>query len=109
MKEKFPTDAPLEHGVGEDGIAILLEMMNPYPANRITVSDALSHLWTCLQKLNTIISNRLNINKSPCQTAKDQSLEERSPIVDSAAQVNSTLPFNIDGGDGETDQPITYP
>lgn len=100
-KRKFPTDALLEHGISKDGNAILLEMMNPYPANRITITDALSHLWTYLQELETIISIRPNIEKSPCQTATDQSLEERSPIANSTAPVNSALSFNIDEGDGE--------
>ncbi len=100
-KRQFRTDALLEYGVSKDGIAFVLEMMSPYPANRITATNALSHPWTCVQQLETTISIRPNIEKSPFQTATDQPVKDKSLIAKSTVQVNDTLSFNIDEGDGE--------
>ena len=63
LKRKFPTDTLLEHGVRKDGVNILLEMMNPYPADRITATEASSRPWTCVQELEVAISTHPSIEK----------------------------------------------
>lgn len=46
-KVSFPTDALNQNDVSRDGVAILSELMKPRPEDRMNVSGALLHSWTC--------------------------------------------------------------
>lgn len=46
----FPITALNQNASSKDGIAIISETMRPRPADRMNVSTALLHPWTCVQK-----------------------------------------------------------
>lgn len=49
-KISFPVDPLNQNNVSTDGIAIVSELMKPRPADRMNVSAALLHSWTCDQE-----------------------------------------------------------
>ena len=98
LKRKFPTDTLLEHGVSKDGVNILLEIMNPYPAGRITATEALSRPWTCVQELATAISTHPNIEKDYFEPGTGRLFDDKPQIADWTCQVNASPSFNTDEG-----------
>lgn len=59
-KRSFPTGPLRENGVSEDGIAILLEMMKPYPSDRLTVTAAMVHPWVNPQESTSLKATLLS-------------------------------------------------
>ncbi len=108
-KKKFPTGSLLEHGVSKDGVGILLEMMNPYPADRITATEALSRPWSCVQKLETAVFTHPNIEKGLFETVTDQSHDGKLQIADWTGQVNASTSFNTYQGHSEMGEPTPAP
>lgn len=49
-KVSFPIDVPDQNDVSTDGIAILSDLMKPRAADRMSVSAALLHSWTCVRE-----------------------------------------------------------
>ncbi len=108
-KKKFPTNALLEHEVTKDCVALLLEMMRPYPSDRISATEALSRPWTCVQSMETAISVRSNVEKGPFQTVTDQLLDEKAPIADLTVGVNASLSFYMNESHTEVGESTSAP
>ena len=55
-KESYLQMLFLNIGVSKDGVDVLLYMMNPSPAGRITATELLSHLLINLQRIKEAVS-----------------------------------------------------
>ena len=81
-KRSFPTGPLRENGVSEDGIAILQEMMKPYPSDRLTVRE---HPWVNTKESMLMKATLLSVGgMEEVPTGKDAkyTLGEESAIAD---------------------------
>ena len=90
LKKPFPTDILIEHNVSEDGVSLVSEMMKPKPADRMTVTMALSHSWGPIQKSTSAPGFFDSLEEN-----LQYELDDNSPNKGPATESSKSTPVNV--------------
>ena len=103
-KTKLPTKTLYENNVSEDGVALLLGMMKPHPADRLNVTAALIHPWTCIQESG--LQEPVQVRQSITGESHKQDIEQEldPPLADLCIEPYVSASFNVDDGTFGNDQ-----
>ncbi len=87
LKKQFPTDILIKHGVSEDGVSLLSEMMKPNPADRMTLTRALLHSWVSPQKSTS--------SPGDLDSLTENKLDDKSTNEGSITESRNSIPVNV--------------
>ena len=78
-RNPFPTDILINHGVSDDGISFITELMKSVPADRITVTMALLHSWVSIQESTPAVGDLDSLKDNVKDELDGISAHEGSP------------------------------